>query len=74
MKFYKKDSGIGISEEKQKAIFERFVKLNSQVNTAQAGAGFGLAIPHNLIGLLGGRIWLNSAPNQGTTFYFSIQG
>lgn len=66
--FYVKDTGIGISEEKIKTIFERFVKLNSFVQ----GTGLGLAICRMIVEKIGGEITAESKLNEGTTFRFTI--
>lgn len=71
--FYVKDTGIGISNEFHQAIFHRFRKLNENSGKVFRGTGLGLAITQKLVGLLGGKIWLESEPGQGTTFYFTLQ-
>ncbi len=70
--FYVSDTGIGIPEDKQNIIFERFTQLNFDSTRAYSGTGLGLAIVKGLINLLGGEIWLESEVNKGTTFYFII--
>ncbi len=70
--FYVKDSGIGISEEKQQVIFERFRQGDGNIEKIYGGTGLGLAISKACVELLGGKIWLNSTSYDGTTFYFSI--
>lgn len=71
--FYVKDTGIGISKEFHQAIFHRFRKLNENSGKVFRGTGLGLAITQKLVGLLGGKIWLESEPGKGTTFYFTLQ-
>jgi signal transduction histidine kinase len=71
---YVKDSGIGISKEHHKAIFQRFRKLNENTGKVYRGTGLGLAITQKLVELLGGKIWLDSEPGKGTIFYFTLQG
>ena len=66
--FYVKDTGMGISEEKIKMIFERFVKLNTFVQ----GTGLGLAICRVIVEKLGGEITAESKLNEGSTFRFTI--
>ena len=68
IEFYVKDTGMGISEEKIKMIFERFVKLNSFVQ----GTGLGLAICRVIVEKLGGEITVESKLNEGSTFHFTI--
>jgi signal transduction histidine kinase len=70
---YVKDSGIGISKEHHEAIFQRFRKLNENVGKIYRGTGLGLAITKKLTELLGGRIWIESEPGQGSTFFFTLQ-
>lgn len=70
--FFVSDTGIGIPSNKQEAIFERFTQLQHDKNQAYGGTGLGLSIVKGLVTLLGGRIWLESTPNQGTTFYFTL--
>ncbi len=69
--FYVKDSGIGIKEEYQINIFERF-KQGEVATDALEGLGLGLAISKSLVEALGGTIWVESEPGAGSTFYFSI--
>ncbi|MCK4749857.1 MAG: response regulator, partial [Bacteroidales bacterium] len=70
--FYVKDTGCGISKEKTGIIFERFVKLVDKNETVLRGAGLGLAIAHDLVKLMGGDIWVETSPGQGSKFYFTI--
>ena len=70
--FCVKDTGIGLNEEQQKNIFNRFTKLENKGEKIYRGAGLGLAISQNIVKLLGGKIWIDSNINEGSTFYFSI--
>lgn len=70
--FYVSDSGIGISEEKQTIIFDRFSQIDKKSNARTSGVGLGLAIVKGLIDVLGGKIWLQSKINEGSVFYFQI--
>lgn len=70
--FFVSDTGIGIPDDKQTIIFERFMQLNNQTNGALGGTGLGLSIVKGLITLLGGTIRVESKVNQGSTFYFTI--
>ncbi len=71
--FYVKDTGVGISPENHKLIFERFSKINTSIDsTTHTGTGLGLAISRELVTALGGNIWLDSIPEKGSTFYFTI--
>ncbi len=70
--FYIKDTGIGIPLNKQKSIFERFVQVNSGPTNVYEGAGLGLAISKAYVEMLGGKIWINSEPGKGTSFFFTL--
>jgi len=72
LEFYIKDTGIGIPEEKHKFIFERFSKLEDSKTKLYRGTGLGLTITKSLVQLLGGKIWLESKENKGSTFFFTI--
>ena len=61
------DTGVGIEEEKQKQIFDRFVKLNSFAH----GTGLGLSICKSIVEQVGGRIGVNSEPGKGSRFWFT---
>lgn len=70
--FYVKDTGIGISKEKQANIFKRFRQADERLERKFGGTGLGLAISKGLVNLLGGEIRLESEPGKGSDFYFSI--
>ncbi len=71
--FYVKDTGIGIAPEKHSLIFERFNKTHDpEQNKFFQGTGLGLAISSELVKTLGGKIWLDSMPGRGSTFYFTL--
>ena len=70
--FYVKDNGIGISSEKQKEIFKKFIELHTHINRRHGGTGLGLSICKGIINALEGKIWVESEPYKGATFYFSI--
>ncbi|MDX1603997.1 MAG: response regulator, partial [Salinimicrobium sediminis] len=72
VKFYVKDSGIGIPEGRQKAIFERFVQANLNMTRAHEGSGLGLSIVKAYVEILKGEIWLESKEGEGSTFTFTI--
>ncbi|PHS06350.1 MAG: hybrid sensor histidine kinase/response regulator [Kordia sp.] len=67
-----KDTGIGISYDKQDEIFESFSQGSVQINRKYGGTGLGLTIVKNLLELMGSKIQLKSQPNVGTTFFFKI--
>ncbi len=70
--FYVGDTGIGISDENQKLVFERFRQGNIEIGRRYGGTGLGLTISQKLIQLLGGKIWVESKVCEGSTFYFTI--
>ena len=70
--FHIKDSGIGIPYEFQAHIFERFRQVESAFTRKHGGNGLGLAISKALVELLGGRVWMETQPGKGSTFYFTI--
>jgi len=70
--FYVKDTGIGISSNKQKVIFDRFRKIEDNNAKIYRGTGLGLTISKKLIELLGGKIWVESKLGKGAAFYFTL--
>jgi PAS domain S-box-containing protein len=71
IEFYVRDTGIGVSPEKQKMIFDRFYQIESDSARQYGGAGLGLAISKAYVDILGGRIWLESKPGMGSDFRFT---
>lgn len=70
--FTVRDTGLGISEDNHKYIFDRFKRVDSDISIKVGGLGLGLAISKAYIDLLGGSISLESKVGEGSTFYFSI--
>ncbi|MGC2401864.1 MAG: response regulator [Acidobacteriaceae bacterium] len=64
------DSGIGIAKDKQNAIFEAFRQADSSTTRIYGGSGLGLAISSQLVGMMGGRLWVDSDLGQGSKFHF----
>jgi len=72
LKFFVKDTGLGINKEKVGLIFDRFLKVPAGKTKLYGGTGLGLSISKSLSEILGGEIWLESVENEGTTFFFTI--
>lgn len=72
LKFYVRDTGVGISKDKQELIFERFRQAEVFTASKYGGTGLGLTISKGIIDLMGGAIWVESEENVGTTFYFNL--
>ena len=69
--FYVKDNGIGIEKEFHDEVFRIFKRLNDE-DDAKKGTGVGLTFVRKIVERHGGRIWLDSSPGAGTTFYFTL--
>ena len=67
IKFYVRDTGVGIPEDKQKSVFERFVKLNTFIQ----GTGLGLSICKSIVSQMGGEIGVESTEGVGSCFWFT---
>ena len=72
LKFFVKDTGIGIPKESQNIVFERFRQTEMGHTRAYEGTGLGLSIAKSYVEMLGGKIWLESGEAGGTVFYFTI--
>jgi two-component system sensor histidine kinase/response regulator len=69
--YFVSDSGIGIPPEKQQEIFQPFKPADGSTTRRFGGTGLGLAISSTLVELMGGRVWVESTPNEGSTFHFT---
>jgi PAS domain S-box-containing protein len=70
--FYVKDTGVGIPEDKLLMVFDRFRQVYDSHSRIFGGTGLGLTISRNLTEMLGGKIWVESKPGHGTTFYVGL--
>jgi len=67
------DSGIGMSQEQQKNLFQPFHQAESDTSRKFGGTGLGLSISKNIVDMMGGKIWVESEIDKGTTFAFTVQ-
>ncbi len=67
-----RDTGIGIELEKQQTIFDTFEQADSSYVRKYGGTGLGLSISKQLVEMMGGRMWVESIPDQGSTFHFTV--
>jgi len=70
--FYVKDNGLGIAKDKQNNLFKKFYQVDSGLTRQHGGSGLGLTISHGIIEELKGKIWVDSEPGKGSTFYFIL--
>ena len=68
-----KDTGIGIPPEKHQSIFQAFSQADTSTTRRFGGTGLGLAVSTQLVNLMGGRLWVESRPGQGSRFHFTAR-
>jgi signal transduction histidine kinase/CheY-like chemotaxis protein len=71
--FAVKDTGVGIPADKQERVFEPFSQADGSMARKYGGTGLGLTICTRLVGMMGGRLWVESALGQGSTFHFTLR-
>lgn len=72
LEFVVSDTGIGVSPDKLKTIFDPFAQAEGFISRTFGGTGLGLAISSALVNIMGGEIWAESEPGRGSSFHFSI--
>lgn len=73
LRFSVRDTGIGVPIEKHEAIFEAFTQAESSTTRRYGGTGLGLTICRQLVELMGGQIWVESRPGEGSVFHFTAK-
>lgn len=73
LQFALSDTGLGIDPEFHDKLFEEFQQAKAGGRDPRSGSGLGLAISRQLLELMGGRIWMESKPGEGSTFFFTVQ-
>ena len=66
------DNGVGIPQEMQGRIFEKFYQADNQGSIKEKGSGLGLSITKKIVEIHHGKIWVEAVPGEGSTFYFEL--
>jgi len=72
LKFQVRDTGPGIPADRMDRLFQPFSQVDASITRRYGGTGLGLVIAKRLVEAMGGKIWVESQPNQGTSFFFTL--